>query len=617
MIDFKVSKGIPSPLGSSISKEGVQFACADNADGIVIINKKTNDKIKIPFTDEYRFGNIASIIIKNFDFAKYKYCFYKKDEEFADLYSSRIIGNEKYGVKGADYKLTSEVTDHDAFNWENDSYPLTAFEKSVLYLLHVRGFSEHASSKVSNKGTLNGIVQKIPYLKNLGITALELMPAYEFEEYTKPDKRVTDMAEVSGAKVVNKLNYWGYKEAYYFAPKASYTHSGDAVKDFKDFVKAMHKEGLEVIMQFYFPDEIKAYFIYEVIKYWKLNYHIDGFHLKGNNIPLSLIACDPLFSDTKLFYDYIPEEEIYDFNEIPKKKNLCVYSDAFMYQMRKALKGDEDTLKDVIFNTRNMPSKSSITNFITNYYGFTLYDLVSYDRKHNDDNGEKNSDGCDYNYSWNCGIEGKTKKASVLNLRKRMMKNALFLVFSSKGVPLIYAGDELANTQQGNNNPYCQDNSISYINWNQNALADEIHDYVKELIALRKNSFNDILNREFSLLDRNRIGYPDLSYHSDEAWKADLATYNRHLGIMYSDYDNKSEEITLYYFAYNFYWKEITFSLPYIPSKTKWDIVLSTGNVKNIENKEAKNQGMEFELEHRSCALFRVSFKKTDKKIQP
>ena len=196
-----------------------------------------------------------------------------------------------------------------------------------------------------------------------------------------------------------------------------------------------------------------------------------------------------------------------------------------------------------------------------------------------------------------------------MKLRKKMMKDALFLVFSSKGTPLILAGDEICNTQNGNNNPYCQDNAVSYINWNLTAEASEMLEYTKKLIALRKSDLNAVLNREFSMLDRAHIGYPDLSYHSDEAWKADLATYNRHLGIMYSSLDKGN--VTLYYLAYNFYWKEITFSLPFLPVSAKWDVVFSTGDVKEKEEeKEETKQGMKFELESRSCAVFKVTFSK-------
>ena len=609
MINFKLEKGYPCKCGATPVNDGVLFAFESDSDncGIILKNKKSKSITRIPLSKEYRNGNVFSVIIKDIEYDKYLYKFYTDEKEFADPYSYTLVGNEKFGLKKDNYEIYSSIVKLDDFN--KDEKPGISFENSIFYLLHVRGFTAHSSSKVENKGTFKGILEKLDYLKDLGITTLELMPCYEFEEFEKISKDNSFMVDTTDYKAENKVNYWGYKEGFYFAPKASYCATNEPVKEFKEFVKTLHKNGIEVVLQFYFPDIVKQHKIYEVLKFWLLNYNVDGFHLKGNKIPFSFIANDPLFGDTKLLYDYIPENEIYEAAFVPTKRNLSSYSDAFMYQMRKVLKGDEGTLKDLVYYTKNYPEKSACVNFITNYYGFTLNDLVSYDRKHNEDNGEKNVDGCDYNFSWNCGIEGKTKKSLVMKLRKKMMKDALFLVFSSKGTPLILAGDEICNTQNGNNNPYCQDNAVSYINWNLTAEASEMLEYTKKLIALRKSDLNAVLNREFSMLDRAHIGYPDLSYHSDEAWKADLATYNRHLGIMYSSLDKGN--VTLYYLAYNFYWKEITFSLPFLPVSAKWDVVFSTGDVKEKEEeKEETKQGMKFELESRSCAVFKVTFSK-------
>ena len=609
MINFKLEKGYPCKCGATPVNDGVLFAFESDSDncGIILKNKKSKSITRIPLSKEYRNGNVFSVIIKDIEYDKYLYKFYTDEKEFADPYSYTLVGNEKFVLKKDNYEIYSSILKLDDFN--KDEKPGISFENSIFYLLHVRGFTAHSSSKVENKGTFKGILEKLDYLKDLGITTLELMPCYEFEEFEKISKDNSFMVDTTDYKAENKVNYWGYKEGFYFAPKASYCATNEPVKEFKEFVKTLHKNGIEVVLQFYFPDIVKQHKIYEVLKFWLLNYNVDGFHLKGNKIPFSFIANDPLFGDTKLLYDYIPENEIYEAAFVPTKRNLSSYSDAFMYQMRKVLKGDEGTLKDLVYYTKNYPEKSACVNFITNYYGFTLNDLVSYDRKHNEDNGEKNVDGCDYNFSWNCGIEGKTKKSLVMKLRKKMMKDALFLVFSSKGTPLILAGDEICNTQNGNNNPYCQDNAVSYINWNLTAEASEMLEYTKKLIALRKSDLNAVLNREFSMLDRAHIGYPDLSYHSDEAWKADLATYNRHLGIMYSSLDKGN--VTLYYLAYNFYWKEITFSLPFLPVSAKWDVVFSTGDVKEKEEeKEETKQGMKFELESRSCAVFKVTFSK-------
>jgi len=611
MIDFKIQKGVPYPLGVSIHKDSVNFAfCSERDDCTLILkNKKNKDILNIPFDKEYKCGNVHCLSLRYFNHEDYLYRFSEDSMPVIDPFSKCVCGNEKFGIKKEDYELFSSIVDMDDYDWEDDKKPNISFSDTIMYLLHIRGFSAHSSSKVKNKGCIEGILEKIDHIKGLGITSLEIMPMYEFEEYSP---LVSDKKNPGNdAFVADKVNYWGFKEGLYYAPKASYSSCKDTVKGYRDFIKKLHKDNIEVIMQFYFPDNVEEYRIYDVLRFWLINYHLDGFHLKGNKIPFSFIAKDPLFSDTKLFYDHIPENDIYEASYIPQNRNLCVYSDSFMYQMRKVLKGDEDSLKDLIYYERFYPAKSACVNFITNYYGFTLNDLVSYDRKHNEDNGEKNCDGSDHNFSWNCGIEGKTRKRSVVSLRLKMMKNALFLVFSSKGVPLIFAGDEICNTQNGNNNPYCQDNSVSYINWNLNAYNEEMLEFTRELIRLRKNYYKLFLDKDFSMLDRSRIGYPDLSYHSDEAWKCDLATYNRHLGIMYSDYSEKDETISLLYNAFNFYWKEITFSLPYLPNDIKWECVFKTGEIQKVDLKEKENEkDIKYCIDARTCAVFIAKFKK-------
>lgn len=611
MNNLQTIKGNNYPLGVTVIKDGVQFAMDTDSKncGVELIEKSSKTSYKIPFKEE-KTGKISSIIIKNLDISKYYYRFYDGDNSFVDPYANKVYGNENFGPKDDKYSLMGGFVSHESFEWGNDIKPGVSYRDTIIYLLHVRGFTAHNSSKVKNKGCVEGIVQKIPYLKELGITSVELMPSYEFEEYSK-NKEKSDISKDAFADF-SKVNYWGFKEGFYYAPKASYCAS-DCVLSFKNFVKEMHKAGLEVIMQFYFPDNVDAWKIIDVCRFWLINYHIDGIHLKGNRIPVHVIVSDPIFADTKLFYDYFPENDLFKPDYIPDERYLYTYSDNYMYQMRKVLKGDEDTLKDLMYFTRNIPEKTALVNFFTNYYGFTLNDLVSFDRKHNEANGENNYDGCDYNFSWNCGVEGKSRKPSVMLLRKRMIKNALLLLMSSKGTPLITAGDELMNSQNGNNNPYCQDNETTYINWNINSTNKEIYDFTKEIIKLRKTLLNPYLQKEYSMLDRDRTGYPDLSYHQDEAWKTELFNYNRHLGIMYSDYNKESKEVTLIYIAYNFYWKNITFSLPFIPNEYSWENILSTGTCSKI-TADNKDLGEKFEIEQRSIAVFKVTFVNNKKK---
>lgn len=447
----------------------------------------------------------------------------------------------------------------------------------------------HSSSKVKHKGTFEGLIEKIPYLKELGITAVELMPAYEFEECEQEKDQQTIEYQIKHydeplpnkgeEKADTKLNYWGYKEAYYFAPKASYSASGNPINSFKSMVREFHKNGMEVIMQFYFPNHIKQGYILEILKHWVLEYRIDGIHLKGNRLPVTLLATEPLFANTKIMCEDFSLADIYPEQESPIYKNLGYYRDEFMYDMRKFLKGDADMLKGFQYHMRNHNPKCGVINYITNYYGFTLNDLVSYDRKHNETNGEHNQDGTDYNYSWNCGIEGPTRKKAIVKLRRKQMKNAISFLMTAQGTPLLLSGDEFGNSQNGNNNCYCIDNETSWLDWRLVKRNQEFFEFVKSMIQFRKS--HPILHTQEELTMTDRLGYgcPDLSYHGEEAWKVDLSNYNRHIAMMYcgryARKDNKSED-DMIYIAYNMHWESHQFALPSLQGGYRWEVVNDT-----------------------------------------
>ena len=633
MAEFKITKGTTYPLGATITKDGVQFAAVLHKEGdcgVVLIDKKSGDKIRIPFTEGKRIGNISSVLVKGLDIASYDYNFYCNEEEYVDPHAKRIIGNEVWGIKEEEVSLRSGFgTVYE--NWEGDEPLCIPYEDSVIYCLHVRGFTVHPSSKVKGGGTFQGIIAKTDYLKSLGVTAIELMPAYEFEEYNPPQKEENSdgVLYFLKEKPVMPLNYWGYKEGYYFAPKASYAYGNDACSEFKDMVKHLHKNGIEVIMQFYFPEHVKQGFIFDSIRYWVTEYHIDGVHLKGSKVPISFMGTEPLFANTKIFYHYIPEQDIYGIHEIPPYKNMCIYTDDFMYHMRKFLKGDDDMLSGMLALTKRKPERVGSVNFITNYYGFTLNDLVSYDKKHNEENGENNHDGADYNYSWNCGVEGKSRKNAVSSLRKKMMRNALMLVMLSQGTPVLLAGDEFCNSQNGNNNPYCQDNEISWLNWNLTKPGKEMLEFTRALIAYRKNAAFLHAKKEFTMLDMYHCGYPDLSYHGEEAWRAELANYNHHVGIMYSNVETlehagektvietgkksglknadadaakTKQNVKLWYVAYNMHWEKKQFSLPKLDKEKTWKVVMTTGET--VKELEGATKSATFELAERSITVF-------------
>lgn len=574
---LEISKGRPYPLGVYIYEDIIQFASIvgnDEDAGIILIDKKTGEKQRVPFGRGNRTGNVASVRIKNLRYENYDYNFYSGDEEFVDPYAMRVIGNEQYGEKDEDsYYLRGGIVTDD-FDWGCETGVCTPYDKSLIYLLHVRGFTADGSSGVKSKGCFRGVTEKIPYLKSLGITAVELMPCYEFEEFEFPTDKDKEIGKILGREVKGKLNYWGYKKGFYFAPKAGYSDTGNPVNEFKQLVKKLHENKIEVIMQFYFPDYVKQGTIVDALRFWLTVYHVDGFHIKGNNIPITFIATEPIFANTKIWYDYIPVNDIYEYTDKPAYVNLATYSDDYMYRMRRFLKGDEDCLKDVIPLIRENGYNCGKINFFTNYYGFTLNDLVSYERKHNEDNGENNADGCDLNFSWNCGVEGNTRKNSVLALRRKQIKNALAMLFMSQGVPLIFMGDEFLNSQQGNNNPYCLDNEVTHLVWPSSKASKEMTEYFKKLSLLRKESFGEFLGNDYTMVDRDNIGYPDLSYHGEEAYRADTAPYVRHLGIMYAN--KKDGMVTLLFTAFNMHWQDKEFALPKLPVGAKWDKMFET-----------------------------------------
>ena len=331
-----------------------------------------------------------------------------------------------------------------------------------------------------------------------------------------------------------RLNYWGYTKAFHFAPKRAYAATKDPVREFKDMVKTMHRLGIEVLMEFYFPEGCSPRYITECLQYWVQEYHVDGFHVRGVQGICNLMATDPLFADTKLLNIYFPVEEIYGKKNLPKKRMVAECNDGFMIDVRRFLKGDEESLKAFAERMRRNPKGSGLINYIASHDGFTLCDLVSYEERHNEDNGEQNRDGRVQNYSWNCGEEGKSRKKKILELRNRQMKNAWCMLLLSAGTPMILAGDEFCNSQLGNNNPYCLDNEISWLDWKGYKSGNsEMFRFVKNLIAFRKKHKILHMGQELSMTDSLSCGFPGISYHSSSAWYGELDGQNRKIGVMY------------------------------------------------------------------------------------
>lgn len=578
---FKIREGTPLPLGVRLVDKSVYFSVSvpNGEECKLNIYGKDSKELIESIRLEQKMGNLFYLAIDNLDYHLYEYMYEVEGKEFIDPYARIISGKEHWGkaIDLAEQKQIRGGFYFSEYQWEEDRPLRTNYEDLIIYRIHTRGFTKDTSSKVKNKGTFRGIIEKIPYLTDLGITAIELLPSYEFDEIIK------EIINPHGALDHQKINYWGYTgQSNYFVPKSSYAaNTANPIDEFKDLVKALHKAGIEIIMEFYFEPGINEQFIIDCLRHWVMEFHIDGIKINQNAISPKLIATDPFLSETKIFGLSWNTDEIYPKEFVPKFKNLAEYNDGFLTDGRRFLKSDEEQVGKVADRFKRNPQKAASINYITNTNGFTLMDLYSYDVKHNEDNGEKGRDGTDYNYGWNCGVEGNTRKKKVLELRMKQIKNAFLLLILSQGVPLILGGDEFGNSQKGNNNAYCQDNSISWLNWKLVDTNKEIHEFVKLLIQIRKD--HPILHwkEELKNMDYASCGFPDLSFHGTKAWYPDYTNYSRMLGIMlcgrYAMIDRVHHDDD-FYLAFNMHWEDHEFDLPKLPKGANWYIFLNTSD---------------------------------------
>lgn len=559
----------PYPLGAHVEAGGIRFAHATKAAscGIILYSRKTGRQLrKVAFSAEEKIGNVYCKYIEDLRADQISYQFYEEERKLPDPFGRSFESGRGYGKLRNVYDLKSLIPTEE-FDWEGDRHPRLGYSESVGYCLHVRGFTAHSSSKVTHRGTYRGIIEKIPYLKETGITTIELQPSYEFLELEPETDPVVNYG-LRPREREPKLNYWGYKEGYYYAPKSGYAAGEDAVTEFKEMVKALHRNGMELVMQFYFPKGTKAVSIPEILRFWVLEYHVDGFHLMGTDLQVEVVASDPLLADTKLWYYHFNTDVVYGRDEACDRPNLACYQDDYLYTVRRYLKGDENMLENLLYQMRRIPPRMGRVHYFSNYCGFTLMDTVSYDYKHNEANGEENRDGNSYNCSWNCGEEGNSRKLRIRQLRYRQIKNAYMILLCTQSMPLIFMGDEFGNSQRGNNNPYCQDNATAWLDWRDLQKHQELYDFWKELVRFRQR--HPILRREqeAKLMDYIPCGYPDLSYHGKNAWRAQTESYNRHIGILYcGKYALKPDgtEDDFLYLALNMHWESHELALPKLP----------------------------------------------------
>ncbi len=529
------------------------------------------------------------------------YLFETENGRYADSYARGVCGKEKFGMTDAEIRPLLP-------KWQEtpEALPVTfccpAFSDLIVYKLHVRGFTKHPGSGVKKKGTFAGLTEKIPYLKELGINAVLLMPVYEFEECMEVStgcgclsaKQLAQYEARYGdefvkvqqtyengkeTKTVERVNYWGYTpKNFYFAPKTSYAaDKGNPERELRTLVNALHAAGIAVFYEFFFEPGVKKSLITDCLRYWTYAYGADGFRLIGENGALPLLLEDPYLSGTKFFVTDCPEGRgIADSFE---ERRVATYHDGFRNVMRRFVKGDENVVGEFVGQLCGEKKGFAQIRYIADQNGFSLYDLYAYDRKHNEANGEDNKDGEDYNHSWNCGVEGETAKKKINALRGRLRKNALCTVFLSQSVPMIFAGDEFGHTKEGNNNAYCQDNEISWLNWRLSKERKELLRFTKELIAFRKA--NGILcgGRELRGSDWKNIGMPDVSYHGVQLWQPDFAPYSRTVSVLLSGAYGEREQEDLY-LLFNMHWEDLQFALPTEFSMGKpenhWEKVLDT-----------------------------------------
>lgn len=582
----KIEKG---DLTSSVTHHDSywQFCCITDCNSLFlcIYDSKFKEIIKLDMLPYHVCGDVYSLRLHDLDMSDKYYRFFIDNCVESDGYERAVYPLYKWNEKHENMYMKA----YDFAECDKDM-PLHLNQADVIaYQLHVRGFTAHESSKVKHPGTFLGVTEKSTYLKNLGINQLIIMPAYEFNEIDIKN---------------GKLNYWGFCKSSYFMPKAAYAVENPQA-EFKAMVEKLHKNGIEVIMQFYFPEKCNSFLIEECLKFWHLMYKVDGFYLIGDKLPVEGLCTNPVLTDAKL---YIENADCIDAGLDIVNGNITLISNDFMRDVRRFLKSDADSVTGFALKVRYNPRPFYTLNYISNFNEFCLRDLVSYDFKHNEDNFEHNRDGNANNYSWNCGAEGESKKPAIVKLRKQQMFNAMAMLLLSQGAPMILSGDEFADTRRGNNNPYCQDNEISWLNWKRDRIGKAMYDFTKELIAFRQNHKILHIDEPLRLVDYKAYSYPDLSYHGEMAWYPKFEENVRNIGLLYCGKYTKNpdgKEDAYLYLAFNMHWEERDFGLPALPKGKKWICVLDTNVSASVDDKNEYNE--KFTLPGRSIRVLMSS----------
>jgi glycogen operon protein len=654
---YKLRPGKPLPFGATFVPGGVNFSVYSShatACTLVLFDKgEPQPKAEIPFPDEFRIGNVYAMTVFDLDYENVEYG-YRMDGPFdpreghwfdtskilSDPYAKVLGGRDVWGEQpnwDDVYQHRSRLV-FDDFDWGGDKPLEVPIEDLVIYEMHVRGFTRHASSGLKFPGTFAAMRQKIPYLKELGVNCVELLPIYEFDEFENSKPSPT-----TGQPL---LNYWGYSTVGFFAPKAGYAATGKLgmqADELKALVKDLHRNGIEVFLDVVFNHtaegneqgpyisfrglDNKTYYmltpggyyfnfsgtgntlncnnpvvrnmVLDCLRYWASEYHIDGFRFDlaailgrdpyGAPLPnpplLETLAYDPILAKCKLVAEAWDAGGLYQVGSFPAYGRWAEWNGKYRDAVRKFLKGEAGMVGEMAQRLQGSPDlylsrgPTASVNFITAHDGFTLMDLVSYNEKHNWANGENNNDGGNDNESWNCGWEGPTDDPGINALRRRQIKNALAMLMVSQGVPMILMGDEVGRTQQGNNNTYCQDNDLNWMDWALLESNADLFRFAKHMIAFR-HAHPVLRNRwHFSNRDYVGSGYADISWHGAKAWSADWSDSSRTIAFMLCGKHARGGAVqdNYVYVAINVHWESHWFDLPGLPAGMQWHVAANTG----------------------------------------
>lgn len=648
---FQIRPGFFREFGAVAIPGGVNFTIhthgATSCELLLFHRKAEEPYAVIPFPESYKIGFCYSMIVFDLDIEEFEYAYrldgpydekkgfrFDKNKILLDPYARAVTGQSQWGhVNNAQHGYRARVVQSN-FDWGDQRHHSIPMEDLIIYELHVRGFTMDESSGVKHHGTFEGLREKIPYLKELGVNAVELMPIFEFDEMR--DVRLIDENEL--------IDFWGYNPVSFFAPNTSYCSSMEYNREgleLKTLIKDLHDNGIEVILDVVFnhtaegnefgpcfsfkgfdnniyymltPDghyynfsgcgntlncnhPVVRDMILECLRYWVIEYRVDGFRfdlasILGRNddgTPLSQppllrsLAFDSILGNVKLIAEAWDAGGLYQVGSFPSWKRWAEWNGRYRDDMRRFLKGDDFLAQTAAARITGSPDLydpayrggNASINFLTCHDGFTLYDLYSYNQKHNEANGWGNTDGADDNNSWNCGVEGETDDPAILALRKRLMKNACAILLCSRGTPMFLSGDEFADTRYGNNNPYCQDNLISWLDWSLLKKNKDLFDFFQYMIRFRKD--HPVIRKD---LEPSYLGVPAMSTHGLTPDEINFSGDSHVVCVRFAGYNEATQKEDLVYLAVNSGWFPVTLTLPELPEHYKWKVAVNTGDPK-------------------------------------